>query len=1695
MANTKPLSREEAREHIQALAKKSMYIDEERFNGLEKDLQDLILQGQKWMESSGRLTDSFTRDVYSDESRFLHEMIQNADDKGFTRAKASCVEPYIQFAISPDSIVVESNQDDFTVDDVDTICEMGNSNKKLEAGKIGEKGMGFKSVFKVAWKVQIESGPYSFFFKYRRDKDPGWYMTTPIYEEPVMSDADAITRITLSLHDSAKSDMSKYFDRLPTKSLLFLRDLKIIKVTDNRQNTSHSNCIWSTDREDKERNSEFLRITEERTDRPMKTHLYHVVRTPVPGMPNHELRQNINQTLVELAFPLDDVHYLPVIEDQAVYAFLPMRNGGFKFLIQADFIMQVNREDIIESEWNNAIRHGVAEAFRDAVVCFSKGGSPEYEKLQYQWMKYLPQAPVSDKFWALLLPGVKEILTETKILKSWNPGPLKYPKELRILMDEDMDEYNNPLLADTPDQIYLSREYQLNGDLDFLKELGVSYQSMPEFVERVQNDLKATTQSRMKSSQATRDWHKRVAKVLLQACLGSNYPNSKAKIRRLPLIPLQGCDDWVSCTEEKVYFPGDSKFPIPPDIGLKLVRFEAFQDAVCKELLSELGVEDCPPQIVIDQIHAQYTDTSQICLSSSIAHTRYLYWNTCGSKNGYKLPSYFSCYNQDGKPVYPSRDDLYFPSQEEYGAQELLRPFVYPSNLEGSAPGYPAHFLHPDYFKDIPHGSDGRSWNSWLAYTAGVRDSFKLDRRGNGKELSPELRYVCDHRPDRIVGMLKRHWPKSTLDLDPEILCALSENYVPTMAGASRPLRSTHLPLPQSAMEIKQLGVEETFGFLKMPVELTNESVKDWEFLRLLKVGMEMNMDFYIDILREHVKRNEDGTVLGMRGIVPDVYNAISEHCITANDRKNLQEVFQTEDLILIPLNSKVMSASGTWTNTDNCVWKGPSGMRTKVVLDSPYTELSHLFRNTLEISDADWNDTLEELLHLERNDFNTDERGRERIEITSRFYSYISRYQLNEKEWSRVRERFEGGKLVYSSSPEGWHPLSRCLWSSTVTIPGKPILSNCYPDFKDFFVKRLKVKKASLETMIEDLKSLAGKRQFASDIKAIILAASSMTPPHSSFQELKGLNILPVKAHNDSEIQLWNTDQDFAIIDRSKLGELFRSALPRTASFLDFDIKDVHSLQPFLLGINLEHRYLSKMVDEDSEVEEGSIDHDQTSKLRGKAYHLLCPKTQNEHDPLYQLLLNAEVHTSDSIISYLKIRQDGQEIRVKSERCNVHITEDQNQLRVFVPRDATNRECSYLKDFPRRMLSILGIGESAETIVTRLLNSSVSLLDYLLEDAGILRVSGVERRTEEITDDSKRPSTSSNLVYGDVNSGQTFGHVQQPAESLAFDRYVERGRQLLTNLGYHTSTPAVNDRGVSSASTLAIRPFASLSSSPSSNARSTSSSSPSRQGSTTSYSDFEDAPTLADSIGTTSYSDVVARIISIAQGPNHIGLPPNGLPDLTHTPESSTNDPESTAEIAGVLSAAFGNRLHNPSAFINNIGAAGELFVYERLKRLHLPNFNIENWQSKIRKLVLPYLREGIVKPWTSKETADIVYKDRQWALTRHLIQQGYPLSKPGNGEGPEYFIEVKSTLGPCKAEFFMIKGQYDRMRKYKITGTQVGSMPSKIYIICRVFNLGKDDTDMHLYFDPGALEENNKLKFTASKYSVVPIRQRNGA
>jgi hypothetical protein len=50
------------------------------------------------------------------------------------------------------------------------------------------------------------------------------------------------------------------------------------------------------------------------------------------------------------------------------------------------------------------------------------------------------------------------------------------------------------------------------------------------------------------------------------------------------------------------------------------------------------------------------------------------------------------------------------------------------------------------------------------------------------------------------------------------------------------------------------------------------------------------------------------------------------------------------------------------------------------------------------------------------------------------------------------------------------------------------------------------------------------------------------------------------------------------------------------------------------------------------------------------------------------------------------------------------------------------------------------------------------------------------------------------------------------------------------------------------------------------------------------------------------------------------------------------------------------------------------------------------------------------------------------------------------------------------------------------------------RIYVIIRVFNLGKDNMGMRIYVDPEAMRRTGQLEFTAESWSVIPGKSETG-
>ena len=193
-------------------------------------------------------------------------------------------------------------------------------------GYIGEKGIGFKSVFKVARKVHVQSGLFSFAFEYQHGQDEdGLGMVTPINENHVNVPQEVRTRIImLLLEDCDRAKLYREFTDLPDTLLLFLKKLKMFEVKISLPGYPEVDNIYSLSSSEN-----GVRIHKTLANLDSTVQYYWITRQRVKNMPNDRARKNINEAEIILAFPLD-VDETPVLEDQLVFAFLPLRKAGYK---------------------------------------------------------------------------------------------------------------------------------------------------------------------------------------------------------------------------------------------------------------------------------------------------------------------------------------------------------------------------------------------------------------------------------------------------------------------------------------------------------------------------------------------------------------------------------------------------------------------------------------------------------------------------------------------------------------------------------------------------------------------------------------------------------------------------------------------------------------------------------------------------------------------------------------------------------------------------------------------------------------------------------------------------------------------------------------------------------------------------------------------------------------------------------------------------------------------------------------------------------------------------------------------------------------------------------------------------------------------------------------------------------------------
>lgn len=790
---------------------------------------------------------SLVDNLYSKETRFLYELIQNAEDNSYSTATADGEKPFLAFKLYPGRIIIDSNEDGFSEKDIKSICTVGKSTKEPGAGYIGEKGIGFKSVFKIAQKVHIQSGPFTFAFSHtREDDDDGLGMITPYDEDAEELPIGVRTRMAFTLLDSIKfEELASEFQHVPDTFLMFLTRLQRLSVELYQPEHSHTATQYSK-RETKENGLHttlLAKTTRNGKEESTSEQKYYTMKSELQDLPFDEARKDkegrsIDRATVILGFPVDE-HDEPVLKEQYTYAFLPLRRVGFKFLIQADFVTQANREDVVHSKRNQAVLEGVAKACADAVIVLCK-----HPSLRYRWMRYLPGESISDDFWKSLWTLLCKKLEQSPILEPWSGNGLYKPSNLEKLSEICVAEDGSPLLPDLEGaEIYLSPKYT-EADFEILRRLGTTKLKFFKFVDRLDADLRILGGSKWRDLQNNADWRTRICKLLLLA-FSRGLSNEQKHLRTLPLIPLHD-GRWVSsASETKIYFPKTGDIPIPEDLGLDIVHPMAADNESWVDLLLALDVISCSQDSVISSIYKYYnaTNIDNFKVVNAVAHMRYLYWFP--PKDHFILDSKVRLANQHGSLLKKDQYLYFFDERDDYSPSKLFGQY-------GQLPGHPVHYLHEDYLKavdpEIIH--HGLRWMTWLEKRVGVRQLPELRATGrNG--LSKEFQYIINYQSNRLLGTLKRGWAfyRARCPYNGVAEEELRRSAVLLENGRRKPLLRTFLPLPKLKQIAAELCIVDTYPFIAISELLRDEERLEWMFVKDLQVGIEENLEFYLTAL------------------------------------------------------------------------------------------------------------------------------------------------------------------------------------------------------------------------------------------------------------------------------------------------------------------------------------------------------------------------------------------------------------------------------------------------------------------------------------------------------------------------------------------------------------------------------------------------------------------------------------------------------------------------------------------------------------------------------------------------------------------------------------------------------------------------------------------------------------------------------
>ncbi|XVE56517.1 hypothetical protein DITRI_Ditri04bG0017000 [Diplodiscus trichospermus] len=402
------------KEHIEDIRKTKYSIGGEP-NPLVEDLHNSV---------SNLSAELYTKDVH-----FLMELIQNAEDNEYFEG----VDPSLEFVITseditetgaPATLLIFNNEKGFSSKNIDSICGVGRSTKKgnRKRGYVGEKGIGFKSVFLISAQPYIFSNGYQIRFNEAPCPhcDLGYIVPEWVEENPNLADIRKVygsssalptTTLVLPLKPDKVKPVKQQLSSVHPEVLLFLSKIKCLTVRednkDPRLNTSPYTLRLSAAAGEGEK---FGRECS-----------YYTWKQRFPVMPENrvERRMDVEELVITLAFPYEERLHRGMTSP-GVYAFLPTEMmTNLPFIIQGDFVLSSSRETILlDNKWNQGILDCVPSAFVNAFISMVKMTEKALVS-NLPWMfNFLPINSSSYQSFNAIRESIKLNLVDEEILPS-----------------------------------------------------------------------------------------------------------------------------------------------------------------------------------------------------------------------------------------------------------------------------------------------------------------------------------------------------------------------------------------------------------------------------------------------------------------------------------------------------------------------------------------------------------------------------------------------------------------------------------------------------------------------------------------------------------------------------------------------------------------------------------------------------------------------------------------------------------------------------------------------------------------------------------------------------------------------------------------------------------------------------------------------------------------------------------------------------------------------------------------------------------------------------------------------------------------------------------------------------------------------------------------------------------------------------